>query len=132
MEVDVAFLRSPRGILKLAQMTTLFAAFVSFSVASTPKYIIATAIECSLALALTLLYTLKLNKRIELLFWPLIDAFNSLFGSAFILVLSIIAMVTSTLAGTLAGGIISFISSLLLGADCYLLVKKHHSQQSKK
>ncbi|XP_072321436.1 chemokine-like factor [Eucyclogobius newberryi] len=123
MEVDFAFLRSSRGILKLAELTTLFAAFVSFCVASTPKYITATAIECALVLLLILLYALKLNKKILFIFWPLADAFNSLFGSLFILVLSLIAMVTYTSNGTLAGGVIGFISSLLLGADCYLLFK---------
>ncbi|KAK7913250.1 hypothetical protein WMY93_013461 [Mugilogobius chulae] len=96
LEVDFAFLKSYKGILKLAELTTLFAAFVSFCVASASKYITATAIEFTIVLTLILLYAFKLNKKIQLIFWPLVDSFNSLFGSLFILVLSIIAMSLET------------------------------------
>lgn len=123
MEVDVSFLKSPRGILKVAQMATLFVAFVSFAVASRPKYIAATVMEFIITLLLVLLYTLKLNKKLVLFFWPLIDVFNSLFAAVFFLVLSLIAIITYNLTGTLVGGIVGLMSSVLLCVDSYLLFK---------
>uniref|UniRef100_A0A4W6CCC8 MARVEL domain-containing protein n=1 Tax=Lates calcarifer TaxID=8187 RepID=A0A4W6CCC8_LATCA len=72
MDVDTAFLKSKRGILKVAEMGTLFLAFVCFAVASRPKYITATVLEFLITSLLLLLYLLKLNKRLTFFFWPLI------------------------------------------------------------
>ncbi|XP_029904075.1 chemokine-like factor [Myripristis murdjan] len=121
--VDTAFLRSTRGILKLAEMVTLFVAFVCFTVASRPKYIAATALDFLITLLLLLLYTLKLNKRLTFFFWPLIDVFNSVFAAAFLVVLSLIAVSTYTVKGTLVGGVVGFLSAGLLCVDSYMLFK---------
>ncbi|XP_071775656.1 chemokine-like factor [Centroberyx gerrardi] len=123
MEVDTAFLRSRRGILKLAEMVTLFVAFVCFAAASRPKYIAATALEFLITFFLLLLYMLKLNKRLTFFFWPLIDVFNSVFAAAFLIVLSLIALSTYTVKGTLGGGIVGLMSAVLLCADSVMLFK---------
>ncbi|XP_034536427.1 chemokine-like factor [Notolabrus celidotus] len=123
MDVDTAFLKSKRGILKAAEMGTLFVAFVCFSVASTPKYITATALEFVITLLLLVLYVLKLNKRLTFFFWPLIDVFNSVFAAVYFLVLSLLALTTYTRTGTLVGGIVAILTVGLLCVDLYMLFK---------
>nr|XP_029497139.1 chemokine-like factor [Oncorhynchus nerka] len=124
MEVDTAFLRSLRGVLKLAEMGTMFVACVCFAVASRPKYIAATCMEFVITFSLLLLYTLKLNKKLTLFFWPLVDLFNSLFAAVFILIPSLIAVSTYTVTGTLGGGIVGFIATGLWGVDGCMLFKR--------
>ncbi|XP_029577660.1 chemokine-like factor isoform X1 [Salmo trutta] len=136
MEVDTAFLRSLRGVLKLVEMGTMSVAFVCFAVASRPKYIAATCMEFVITFSLLLLYTLKLNKKLTLFFWPLVvrnllnystsftDLFNSLFAAVFILILSLIAVSTYTVTGTLGGGIVGFIATGLWCVDGYVLFKR--------
>uniref|UniRef100_A0A8C9XRS2 MARVEL domain-containing protein n=1 Tax=Sander lucioperca TaxID=283035 RepID=A0A8C9XRS2_SANLU len=72
MEVDTAFIKSKRGILKVAELVTLFVAFVCFVVAATPKYIAATVLEFLITSLLLLLYMFKVNKKLTFFFWPLI------------------------------------------------------------
>ncbi|KAM3877059.1 chemokine-like factor [Diretmus argenteus] len=123
LEVDVAFLRSKRGILKLAEMVTLFVAFVCFAAASRPKYIAATSLEFLITLFLLALYMLKLNKRLTFFFWPLIDVLNSAFAAAFLIVFSLIALSTYTVTGTLVGGVVDLMSAALFCVDSFMLFK---------
>uniref|UniRef100_A0AAZ3P044 MARVEL domain-containing protein n=1 Tax=Oncorhynchus tshawytscha TaxID=74940 RepID=A0AAZ3P044_ONCTS len=103
---------------------TMFVAFVCFAVASRPKYIAATCMEFVITFSLLLLYTLKLNKKLTLFFWPLVDLFNSLFAAVFILILSLLAVSTYTVTGTLGGGIVGFIATDLWCVDGYMLFKR--------
>ncbi|KAL6112968.1 cklf [Pungitius sinensis] len=123
MEVDTAFIKSKRGILKVAEMGTLFVAFVCFTAASSPKFITATVLEFVITSFLLLLYMFKLNKRLTLFFWPLIDVFNSAFAALYLIVLSIVAVTTFSVTGTLVGGIVGFLSAVLLCVDFYVLLK---------
>ncbi|XP_034433758.1 chemokine-like factor [Hippoglossus hippoglossus] len=123
MDVDVAFLKSKRGILKAAEMVTLFAAFVDFTVVSTPKYITATVLELLITSLLLSLYLFKLNKRLTFFFWPLVDVFNSVFAVFYFLVLSLLAMITYTVTGMLVGGIFTLVSAALFSADGYILFR---------
>ncbi|XP_036439791.1 chemokine-like factor [Colossoma macropomum] len=131
LELDLAFLKSKRGVLKIAEIlppfphqVVLFTAFVCFAVAARPPYIAATCVEFIVTLALVLLYLLKLNKTLTFFFWPLIDVFNSVFAAAFIFIISIMAMSTYTVQGTLAGGMVSFVAVVLWCVDGYYLFKK--------
>ncbi|XP_035011502.1 chemokine-like factor [Hippoglossus stenolepis] len=123
MDVDVAFLKSKRGILKAAEMVTLFAAFVDFTVVSTPKYITATVLELLITSLLLSLYLFKLNKRLTFFFWPLVDVFNSVFAVFYFLVLSLLAMITHTVTGMLVGGIFTLVLAALFSADGYILFR---------
>ncbi|KAM6942616.1 proteolipid protein 2 [Xenentodon cancila] len=123
MDVNTAFLKSRRGIVKVAEMGTLLVAFVCFTTAATPKYIAASVLEFLITSLLLLLYLLKLNKRLTFFFWPLVDVFNSLFAAFYLAVLSLIAMTSYTAKGTLAGGIAFFLSAGLLCVDVYTLFK---------
>ncbi|KAG7482597.1 hypothetical protein JOB18_025489 [Solea senegalensis] len=124
MDVDVAFLKSTRAMLKAAEMTSLFVAFVCFTVASSPRLITATVLEFLVTLLLYLLYLLKLNKRLTFFFWPFVDMFNSVFAAVYLTVLSLMALTTYTVTGTLAGGIVGFMAVVLFCADTYLLFTK--------
>ncbi|PWA18950.1 chemokine-like factor [Gambusia affinis] len=123
VDVDAAFLKSRRGIVKVAETVTLLAAFVCFAVASTPKYLTATLLEFLITLLLLLLYLLKLNKRITFLFWPIVDVFNSVFAAIYLLVLSLMVLTSSSVTGALVGGVVSIISAGLLFVDGYTLFK---------
>ncbi|XP_071344837.1 proteolipid protein 2 isoform X2 [Trachinotus anak] len=123
MDVDTAFLKSRRGILKAAEMVTLFVAFVCFAVGSRSKYIAATVLEFLITTLLLLLYLLKLNKRLTFFFWPLVDLFNSVFAAVYFIVLSVMALATYTVTGTLVGGIVGLMAVVLLCMDSYTLFK---------
>ncbi|KAF1392751.1 hypothetical protein PFLUV_G00031310 [Perca fluviatilis] len=123
MEVDTTFIKSKRGILKVAEMVTLLVAFVCFAVASTPRYIAATMLEFLITSLLLALYMFKVNKRLTFFFWPLIDVFNSVFAAVYFIVLSLVALTTYTFTGTLAGGIVGLMSAGLLCVDSYMLFK---------
>ncbi|XP_028257150.1 proteolipid protein 2 [Parambassis ranga] len=123
MEVDTAFLKSRRGIVKVAEMVTLFVAFVCFTAASTPTFIAATVLEFLITSFLLILYLFKLNKKLTFFFWPLVDVFNSVFAAVYFIVLSLMAVTAYTVNGTLAGGIVCFMSAGLLGVDSYTLFK---------
>ncbi|XP_054475268.1 proteolipid protein 2 [Anoplopoma fimbria] len=123
VDVDTAFIKSKRGILKVAEMVTLFVAFVCFATASRAKYITATVLEFVIASLLLLLYMFKLHKRLTFFFWPLVDVFNSAFAAVYFIVLSLLALTTYTVTGTLVGGIFGFISAGLLCVDCYMVFK---------
>ncbi|KAF7211721.1 chemokine-like factor isoform X1 [Nothobranchius furzeri] len=123
MDVDASFLKSRRGIVKVAEMGTLFVAFVCFAVASAPKYIAATLLELLITLLLLLLYVLKLNKKVAFFFWPLVDALNSVFAAVYLTILSLIALTSSNIPVTLAGGVLCLLSVALLCAESYTLFK---------
>ncbi|XP_039980800.1 proteolipid protein 2 [Xiphias gladius] len=123
MDADTAFLKSKRGILKVAEMVTLFVAFVCFAVGSGPKYIAATVLEFLITSLLLLLYLLKLNKRLTFFFWPLIDVFNSVFAAVYFIVLSLMALTTYAFTGTMVGGIVGLMSAGLLCMDSYTVFK---------
>ncbi|XP_026883416.2 chemokine-like factor [Electrophorus electricus] len=124
LEVDLTFLKSKRGLLKIAEMVSLFVAFVCFAVASSSPYLVATSMELSITLALLLLYLLKLNKKLTAFFWPLIDVFNSFFAAAFMSTVSLVAVSMYTQKGTLAGGIVGLVTSALCCLDGFYLFKK--------
>ncbi|KAI4898634.1 hypothetical protein NFI96_025994 [Prochilodus magdalenae] len=124
MEIDLAYLKNKRGLLKIAEMVVLFVAFVCFAVAVRPLYIAATCVEFIITLALVLLYLLKLNKAFTFFFWPLIDVFNSFSAAAFICIISIMAISTYTVMSTLVGGVVSFVAVVLWCVDGYYLFRK--------
>ncbi|XP_043100739.1 chemokine-like factor [Puntigrus tetrazona] len=124
MEVDLALLKSKRGLLKISEMVCVFAAFVCYAVASRPAYIAVTCMEFFLTLGLFLLYLLKLNKMFTLFFWPLIDVFNSFSAAALMCILSLVAVSTYTVKATLSGGIVGFVVAALWSLDGYILCKK--------
>ncbi|XP_050970247.1 chemokine-like factor [Labeo rohita] len=124
MEVDLALLKSTKGLLKISEMVCVFVAFVCYAVASRPPYIAATCMEFFITLGFLLLYLLKLNKNFTFFFWPLIDVLNSLFAAAMMCILSLIAVSTYTVKGTLGGGIVGFMATALWSYDGYILFQK--------
>ncbi|XP_041789448.1 proteolipid protein 2 [Chelmon rostratus] len=123
VDVDKTYLKSKRGILKVAEMVTLFVAFVCFSVASRPLYIAAAVLEFLITSLLVLLYVLRLNKRLTFFIWPLVDAFNSVFAAAYFIVLSLMALSSYADPGTVVGGVVGLMSAGLLCVSSYTLFK---------
>ncbi|XP_046696058.1 chemokine-like factor [Silurus meridionalis] len=124
IEVDKAFLKSKRGLLKIAELVVLFVAFVCFTVASRPPYISATCLEFIITLALLILYFLKLHKSLTFFFWPLIDVFNSFFAALFLCIISLVAVSTFTTKGTLVGGVMGLAAVVLWCVDGYIVFRK--------
>ncbi|KAK6477137.1 chemokine-like factor [Huso huso] len=125
MEIDKVFLKSVRGALKIAEMVTNFIAFICFvTVSGTASYVAATWMEIVISFLFFLLYLLKLNKKLTVFFWPLIDIFNSVFAAVFMFIISLIAVSTYSAKGTLVGGIIGLIATGIWCMDAYLLFKK--------
>ncbi|KAJ8417766.1 hypothetical protein AAFF_G00226090 [Aldrovandia affinis] len=124
MEFDVAFIRSPRGLLKVGELVTVFVGLVCFATASSSPYIAASCMELLITVDFLLLYVLKLNKKFTLFFWPLIDVFNSLFAAVFMFILSMIAVSRHSSKGSLGGGIVGLIATGLWCGDAFVLFKK--------
>ncbi|KAG9261204.1 chemokine-like factor [Astyanax mexicanus] len=124
VEVDVGFLKSRRGLLKISELVVLFVAFVCFAVAARPAYIAVACVEFIVTLALLLLYLLKLHKIFTFFFWPLIDVFNSFFAAASMGIISIIAISTYTVTGTIVGAVMGFVVMVLWCVDGYYLFMK--------
>ncbi|XP_048040627.1 chemokine-like factor isoform X2 [Megalobrama amblycephala] len=124
MEVDLPFLKSTKGLLKIAEMVCVFVAFVCYAVASRPPYIAVTCMEFFITFGFLLLYLLKLNKMFTFFFWPLIDVFNSFFAAALMCILSLVAVSTYTVKGTLSGGIVGFVAAAFWSLDGCILFKK--------
>uniref|UniRef100_A0A1A7YHB5 CKLF-CMTM1 readthrough n=1 Tax=Iconisemion striatum TaxID=60296 RepID=A0A1A7YHB5_9TELE len=123
VDVDTGFLKSRRGMVKVAEMGTLFVAFICFAVAAAPTYIAVTLLEFLITLLLLLLYFLKLNKRVTFFFWPLVDVFNSVFAAIYLTIMSLIALTFSNIPVMLAGGVLCLVSVVLLCAEIYTLFK---------
>ncbi|KAM9817157.1 proteolipid protein 2-like [Neosynchiropus ocellatus] len=119
--VNKAFLKSKRGLLKVAEIVTLLVAFVCFAAAPRLTHITATVLEAVITALLLLLYLLNLHKRLTLFSWPLVDVFNSVFAAVYFLILSIVAMTTYNVTATLVGGVFGLAVTALMTADGYVL-----------
>ncbi|XP_064193306.1 proteolipid protein 2 isoform X1 [Anguilla rostrata] len=124
MELDVAFLRSIRGILKVGELVTAFVAMVCFATAAGSTYIAASCLELLITAALLVLYVLKLNKKFTFFFWPLIDVFNSVFAAIFMFIICVTAVSLHSAKGILGGGIVGLMATALWCGDAFLLFRR--------
>ncbi|XP_078400785.1 chemokine-like factor [Cetorhinus maximus] len=123
MEVNFAFLKSMRSALKIAEMIGAFVAFVSFAVSSSGVFIAVPLMEIFITLAFYILYLLKLDVKVTLLFWPLMDSVNSVFAALLLLIICIAAVVSRVTAGVIAGSVFGFIAVTLYIADAYVMCR---------
>ncbi|XP_032942805.1 chemokine-like factor [Catharus ustulatus] len=106
LEVDRAFLRSPRGSLKISRTLVALAALFCFVAAGSHEaYAALAGMEAGITVLFLLLYLLRLDARIRGLSWPLADVLNSVIAALFLLVVSLFAIIIKTNKGTLAGGV---------------------------
>ncbi|XP_067854274.1 CKLF-like MARVEL transmembrane domain-containing protein 3 isoform X1 [Heptranchias perlo] len=115
MEVNFVFLNSKRSVLKIAELVAAFVTFVSFASSSSGVFIAVPLMEILITSAFYLLYLLKLDSKLTLLFWPLMDAANSVFASVLLLIVCICAVASKVTTGVLTGSVLSFIIFI-----CYL------------
>ncbi|KAL2300404.1 hypothetical protein Nmel_012377 [Mimus melanotis] len=125
MEVDRAFLRSPRGSLKISRTVVALAALISFVASGAREaYAALAGMETGINFLFLLLYLLKLDARMRFLFWPLADILNSVIAALFLLIVSLFAIIIKTNRGTLAGGVLGLVLLVLCLVDAILLWKK--------
>ncbi|XP_066184112.1 chemokine-like factor [Sylvia atricapilla] len=125
LEVDRAFPRSPRGVLKIARTLVALAALICFLASDAHEaYTALAGMETVITGLFLLLYLLRLDARMRCLFWPLADIFNSVVAALFLLVVGLFAIIIKTNKGTLAGGVLGLILLVLCLVDVVLLCKK--------
>ncbi|XP_014743402.1 PREDICTED: chemokine-like factor [Sturnus vulgaris] len=125
LEVDRAFLRSPRGSLKISRTLVALAALICFVASGSHEaYGALAGMETGINVLFLLLYLLKLDARMWFLFWPLADILNSVIAALFLLVVSLFAIIIKTNKGTLAGGVLGLVLLVLCLVDVILLCKK--------
>ncbi|XP_062355997.1 chemokine-like factor [Cinclus cinclus] len=125
VEVDQAFLRSPRGFLKIARTLVALAAFLCFMASGAREaYAALAGMEVVTNALFLLLYLVKLDARIRFLYWPLADVLNSVLAALLLLVVSLCAIIIKTNKGTLAGGVLGLTLLALYLVDVILLWKK--------
>ncbi|XP_060693914.1 CKLF-like MARVEL transmembrane domain-containing protein 3 [Hemiscyllium ocellatum] len=120
MEVNYLFLKSKRGVLKMAEMVAAFVVFVTFAASSSGVFIAVPLMEILITLAFYLLFLLKLDSKMTL-FWPLMDGVNSVFAAVLLLIICIAAVVSRVTAGILTGSVFGFIAVVLYIADSYVM-----------
>ncbi|XP_053255648.1 chemokine-like factor [Podarcis raffonei] len=125
VEVNYLFLHSVRGGLKIARMLVAFMAIICFAVnRSHEAFLALVIIEFVITLLFFLLYLLNLQKKLNFLFWPLADAFNSLVGALFLFIVGLCATVIKTVVETLVGGVFCLILCALCIIDAAFLLRK--------
>ncbi|NXH19286.1 CKLF factor, partial [Bucco capensis] len=104
--VDSSYPRSPRGAVKIARGLVALVMFLCFVISqSRGAYTALAGMEVVITTLFILLYLLKLDKRLNWLFWPLADIFNSMIAVLFLLIVCLFAVIIKTNKGTLAGGV---------------------------
>ncbi|NWW57428.1 CKLF factor, partial [Ifrita kowaldi] len=68
-------------------------------------YMALAGMETVITALFLLFYLLRLDARIQCLFWPLADILNSVMAALFLLVVCLFAIIIRTNKGTLAGGV---------------------------
>ncbi|XP_078066639.1 CKLF-like MARVEL transmembrane domain-containing protein 3 [Mustelus asterias] len=121
MEINFLFLKSKRGILKIAEMVVSFVAFVSFAASASGVFIAVPLMEILITLAFYLLYLLKLDSKMTLLFWPLMDGVNSVFAALILLIVCIAAVVSRITSGVITGSVFGFGAAALYITDAYVM-----------
>ncbi|XP_020379205.1 chemokine-like factor [Rhincodon typus] len=121
MEVNYLFLKSKRSGLKIAEMVAAFVVIVSFAASSSGVFIAVPLMEILITLAFYLLFLLKLDSKMTLLFWPLMDGVNSVFAAVLLLIVCIAAVVSRVTAGIITGSVFGFIAVALYIADSYIM-----------
>ncbi|XP_067905963.1 chemokine-like factor [Heterodontus francisci] len=131
MEVNLLFLKSKRSILKIAEMVGAFVAFVSFAASTSGVFIAVPLMELLITLAFYLLYLLKLDSKLTILFLPLMDSVNSAFAAVLLLIVCIAALVGKVTAGVITGSVFGFIAVALYIADTVIMYRLITFNQSK-
>ncbi|XP_069724697.1 chemokine-like factor [Phaenicophaeus curvirostris] len=125
MELHAAFVRSPRGAVKVARTVVAVTVLLCFAASRAPGACTAlAAFEAAFTGLFLLLYLLRLDKGLPWLCWPLADVFNSVIAALFLLVVCLFAVIVQTNHGTVAGGVIGLILLVLCVVDAVLLFKK--------
>ncbi|NXM89983.1 CKLF factor, partial [Oenanthe oenanthe] len=123
--VDRAFLRSPRGSLKISRTLVALAALICFMASGSHEaYAALAGMETGITVLFLLLYLLRLDTQIRCFYWPLADVLNSMIAALFLLVVSLFAIIIKTNKGTLAGGVLGLVLLVLCLVDVILLYKK--------
>ncbi|XP_075877251.1 proteolipid protein 2 [Nelusetta ayraudi] len=123
LEMNTNFIKTKRGMLKVAEMSTFFVAFVCFTAVLHLKYSAAAALEFLMTMFMLLWYLFKLNKMLTFFCWPLVDLFNSMFAALYFTVLSSMALTSYRVTGALLGGIFGLVAVGLLCVDGFLLFR---------
>ncbi|XP_051884174.1 CKLF-like MARVEL transmembrane domain-containing protein 3 [Pristis pectinata] len=132
VEVNSLFLKSRRSVLKILEMVVSFVTFVCFAASSSSGTFLAVPLmEIFITLAFYLLYLLKLDSKITLLFWPLMDSVNSIFAALFLLIICIVALALRTTAGVIAASVFGFLGAIIYVVDTYVICKLITFNQSK-
>ncbi|XP_056356754.1 chemokine-like factor isoform X1 [Oenanthe melanoleuca] len=124
LKVDWAFLRSPRGSLKLSRTLVALAALICFMASGSHEaYAALAGMETGITVLFLLIYLLRVDTQIRCFYWPLADVLNSMIAALFLLVVSLFALI-KTNKGTLAGGVLGLVLLVLCLVDVILLYKK--------
>ncbi|XP_048402168.1 chemokine-like factor isoform X2 [Stegostoma tigrinum] len=107
----------PRRLWKLSASAVI----VSFATLSSGVFIAVPLMEILITLAFYLLFLLKLDSKMTLLFWPLTDGVNSVFAAVLLLIVCIAAVVSRVTAGIVAGLVFGFIAVALYIVDSYIM-----------
>ncbi|XP_028905793.1 chemokine-like factor [Ornithorhynchus anatinus] len=115
------FFTSVRGLLKCASLVLILIALVFFITSRAHESFIAVvALELIIVLFLIIAYVLGLDKQITSLYWPLLDAINSVVTALFLLIVSVLAMLKLE---TIPAGVFCLLATLVCTADGVIMIR---------
>ncbi|XP_005052791.2 PREDICTED: chemokine-like factor, partial [Ficedula albicollis] len=125
LEVDRAFLRSPRGSMKISRTLVALGSLICFIASGSHEaYVTVAGMETGITVLFLLVYLLRLDVRVRCFYWPLTDVLNSVIAALFLLLMSLFGLRIETNKGTLAGVVLGLVLLVLCLVDVILLCKK--------
>nr|XP_044989124.1 chemokine-like factor isoform X1 [Jaculus jaculus] len=124
-ESESPFCFSLNCLLKTLRLVVTVLSMIFFIMAQAPEpFIVVTGFEATVVLFFIILYTFKLDQMMKWLFWPLFDVINSMVATLFMIIVSILAMITDTKTYILLGGVCGLLAVVCTIADGALIYRK--------
>ncbi|XP_075045106.1 chemokine-like factor [Mixophyes fleayi] len=91
-KLDLQYLKSIFGILKILRLVVMSAACVAFGILTGDGfYIFQLALQIVVSAFFFFLYFTKLNRKITFFFWPIIDFMNAVIGAISMAIIGVMA-----------------------------------------
>ncbi|MEE6499830.1 hypothetical protein FKM82_003603 [Ascaphus truei] len=122
--LDVQFFKKTLGIIKLVQLVAaLISCFIFICFTCNGIYVLTFAIESIISGVFVLLYLTKLNQKIKIFFWPVIDFFNSMCAVPFLVYASVYSIYTYNDINIIAASMFGLVAAVAASVNSVILFR---------
>ncbi|XP_031536530.1 chemokine-like factor isoform X1 [Vicugna pacos] len=119
------FCFSVKGHVKILRLVLTVTSMTFFIIAQAPEpYIVITGFEVTIIFFFIVLYTVRLDRLVNCVFWPLLDVINSMVAAVFMILISMLALIPETTTYIVIGGVFGLAASVFCIADGALIYRK--------